>query len=106
VLGRPRAGPARAERPEGGRARPPAAAAAGSAGGRGRIGGGRPALRGAGAGAAAPPGSTWRDRPAVDRGDGIWLAGDRAAAPGILSEVACASAIAAARGVLEKVLGA
>ncbi len=43
------------------------------------------------------PGTSWRDRPAVDRGDGVFLAGDMAAAPGLLSEVAWASAVEAAR---------
>ena len=33
-------------------------------------------------GALDLPGSTWRDRPAVDRGDGVFLAGDMVAAPG------------------------
>jgi phytoene dehydrogenase-like protein len=47
------------------------------------------------------PGRTWRDRPAVDRGDGIFLAGDMVAAPGLLSEVAWASAVEAARLALE-----
>lgn len=37
------------------------------------------------------PGKTWRDRPAVDRGDGVFLAGDMVAAPGLLSEVSWAS---------------
>ncbi len=37
------------------------------------------------------PGKTWRDRPAVDRGDGVFLAGDMVAAPGLLSEVAWGS---------------
>lgn len=46
-------------------------------------------------GALDPPGSTWRDRPAVNRGDGVFLAGDMVAAPGLLSEVAWASAIEA-----------
>jgi hypothetical protein len=41
------------------------------------------------------PGQTWRDRPAVDRGGGIYLAGDMVAAPGLLSEVAWASAVEA-----------
>jgi phytoene dehydrogenase-like protein len=58
-----------------------------------------------GAGAADPPGASWRDRPAIDRGNACWLAGDRVAAPGVLSEVSFASARAAARGVLEKALG-
>jgi phytoene dehydrogenase-like protein len=47
-------------------------------------------------GALDPPGKTWRDRPAIDRGDGIYLAGDMVAAPGCLSEIAWASAIEAA----------
>jgi phytoene dehydrogenase-like protein len=46
------------------------------------------------------PGATWRDRPAIDRGTGVFLAGDMVAAPGLLSEVACASGIEAARGAL------
>ncbi len=58
-----------------------------------------------GAGAADPPGAGWRDRPAIDRGSARWLAGDRVAAPGVLSEVSFASARAAARAVLEKALG-
>jgi phytoene dehydrogenase-like protein len=37
------------------------------------------------------PGKTWHDRPVVDRGDGVFLAGDMVAAPGLLSEVAWAS---------------
>jgi NAD(P)-binding Rossmann-like domain len=48
-------------------------------------------------GALDPPGTTWRDRPAVDRGDGVFLAGDMVAAPGLLSEVSFASGIEAAR---------
>ena len=43
------------------------------------------------------PGQTWRDRPAVDRGDGVFLAGDMVAAPGCLSEIAWASAVEASR---------
>jgi hypothetical protein len=46
-------------------------------------------------GALDPPGKTWRDRPAVDRGDGVFLVGDMVAAPGCLSEIAWASAIEA-----------
>ena len=38
-------------------------------------------------GALDMPGTTWRDRPAVDRGDGVFLAGDMVAAPGLLAEV-------------------
>lgn len=43
------------------------------------------------------PGKTWRDRPAVDRGDGVFLAGDMVAAPGLLSEVSWASGAEAGR---------
>jgi phytoene dehydrogenase-like protein len=51
-------------------------------------------------GALDPPGKTWRDRPAIDRGDGTFLAGDMVAAPGCLSEIAWASGVEAARGAL------
>jgi len=44
-----------------------------------------------------PPGKSWRDRPAIDRGEGVFLAGDMVAAPGLLSEVSVASGIEAAR---------
>jgi phytoene dehydrogenase-like protein len=47
-------------------------------------------------GALDPPGKTWRDRPSIDRGGGVFLAGDMAAAPGCLSEIAWASAMRAA----------
>ena len=47
-------------------------------------------------GALDLPGTTWRDRPAVDRGDGVYLVGDQVAAPGLLSEVTLASARQAA----------
>ncbi|HEY1322945.1 MAG TPA: FAD-dependent oxidoreductase [Streptosporangiaceae bacterium] len=46
-------------------------------------------------GALDLPGTSWRDRPAVDRGDGVCLAGDMVAAPGLLSEVSHHSAVAA-----------
>jgi phytoene dehydrogenase-like protein len=46
-------------------------------------------------GALDPPGRSWRDRPAIDRGDGVYLAGDMVAAPGCLSEIAWASAVEA-----------
>lgn len=46
------------------------------------------------------PETTWRDRPQVDRGGGVFLAGDATAAPGLLSEVAWASGQEAARGAL------
>jgi phytoene dehydrogenase-like protein len=48
-------------------------------------------------GALDLPGTTWRDRPAIDRGGGVYLVGDCVAAPGLLSEVAMNSAIEAAR---------
>ncbi|GAA0983970.1 FAD-dependent oxidoreductase [Nocardiopsis tropica] len=46
-------------------------------------------------GALDLPGHTWRDRPAIDRGNGVYLAGDSVAAPGLLGEVAFTSAVAA-----------
>jgi hypothetical protein len=46
------------------------------------------------------PGASWRDRPAIDRGDGVFLAGDMVAAPGLLSEVAWASGVEAALGAV------
>jgi len=52
-------------------------------------------------GALDPPGSTWRDRPAVDRGDGVFLAGDMVAAPGLLAEVSWASGVEAGRLALD-----
>lgn len=48
-------------------------------------------------GAVDYPGRTWRDRPAVDRGGGVYLVGDRVAAPGLLSEVSWASGVWAGR---------
>ncbi|HMJ79253.1 MAG TPA: hypothetical protein VK507_24925, partial [Iamia sp.] len=48
-------------------------------------------------GAVDLPGTTWRDRPAIARGDGLWLAGDWVAAPGHLAEVAGTSAVSATR---------
>lgn len=51
------------------------------------------------------PGQTWRDRPAVDRGDGVFLAGDMVAAPGLLSEVAWASGVEAGALALSAVGG-
>jgi hypothetical protein len=46
-------------------------------------------------GALDMPGTTWRDRPAVDRGDSVFLAGDMVAADGLLAEVSWASALEA-----------
>lgn len=48
-------------------------------------------------GALDLPGLTWRDRPAVDRGDGVFLAGDMVAAPGMRGEISVASALRAMR---------
>ena len=48
-------------------------------------------------GALDLPGYTWRDRPAVDRGDGVLLVGDLVAAPGFRAEVSINSALHAAR---------
>ncbi|MFD9241902.1 FAD-dependent oxidoreductase, partial [Streptomyces sp. NPDC059556] len=60
-------------------------------------------------GARAGPAPRGRDRPAVDRGDGVYLVGDQVAAPGVLSEVSFTSAVEAVslalrsdRGVLRK----
>ncbi len=52
-------------------------------------------------GALDLPGTTWRERPAIDRGDGVFLCGDQVAAPGCLAEVAFASAIDAAQLAVE-----
>ncbi|MFE7316140.1 FAD-dependent oxidoreductase [Streptomyces sp. NPDC057555] len=46
-------------------------------------------------GAVDLPGTSWRDRPAIDRGDGVYLAGDQVAAPGVLGEVSFTSALEA-----------
>ncbi|MFE0705237.1 NAD(P)-binding protein [Streptomyces sp. NPDC058872] len=46
-------------------------------------------------GAVDLPGTSWRDRPAVDRGDGTYLVGDQVAAPGVLAEVSFTSAVEA-----------
>ncbi|WP_329337722.1 NAD(P)-binding protein [Streptomyces sp. NBC_00663] len=46
-------------------------------------------------GAVDLPSTSWRDRPAIDRGDGVYLAGDQVAAPGVLSEVSFNSALTA-----------
>ncbi|MFI6521312.1 FAD-dependent oxidoreductase [Spirillospora sp. NPDC050679] len=47
-------------------------------------------------GALDLPGRTWRDRPAIDRGDGVYLAGDMVAAPGMRGEISVNSAVRAA----------
>jgi phytoene dehydrogenase-like protein len=51
-------------------------------------------------GALDLPGRTWSDRPAIDRGDGVLLAGDMVAAPGMLGEVAAVSGRQAAEHAL------
>lgn len=61
----------------------------------------RTAVADARSGALDLPGQTWRDRPAVDRGDGVYLAGDQVAAPGLLSEVSFNSALTAAAGSVD-----
>lgn len=53
-------------------------------------------------GALDLPGTTWRERPAIDRGEGVFLCGDQVAADGCLSEVSFASAIEAATGALKR----
>ncbi|MEV4252411.1 FAD-dependent oxidoreductase [Spirillospora sp. NPDC049652] len=47
-------------------------------------------------GALDLPGQTWRDRPAIDRGEGVYLVGDMVAAPGMRGEIAINSAVTAA----------
>lgn len=47
------------------------------------------------------PGKSWRDRPVIDRGDNVFLAGDMVAAPGLLSEVSWASAVEASSLALQ-----
>ncbi len=48
-------------------------------------------------GALDLPGTSWEDRPAIDRGDGVFLCGDSVAAPGLLSDPGVTSALEAAR---------
>ncbi len=54
-------------------------------------------------GALDMPGMSWRERPAIDRGHGVFLAGDTVAAPGMLAEVSWASAVEAGRLALQAV---
>ncbi|WP_216212587.1 NAD(P)/FAD-dependent oxidoreductase [Amycolatopsis aidingensis] len=51
-------------------------------------------------GALDLPGFTWRDRPAVERGDDVFLAGDMVAAPGMRGEISMNSALRAAEGAV------
>lgn len=46
-------------------------------------------------GALDLPGLTWRDRPAIERGDGVFLAGDMVAAPGMRGEISLFSGVRA-----------
>jgi hypothetical protein len=46
-------------------------------------------------GAVDLPGTSWRDRPAIERAAGVYLAGDQVAAPGVLAEVSFNSALTA-----------
>jgi phytoene dehydrogenase-like protein len=48
-------------------------------------------------GALDLPGTSWPDRHGIERGDGVFLAGDMVAAPGLLSEVSFNSAVTSAR---------
>lgn len=52
-------------------------------------------------GALDLPGQTWRDRPAIARGNGIFLAGDMVAAPGMRGEIAMNSAMVAAQAAIQ-----
>lgn len=63
---------------------------------RSRVGWSRDQLAHHRTGALDLPGLTWRDRPAIDRGHGRFLAGDMVAAPGMLAEVSITSALRAA----------
>jgi len=56
-------------------------------------------------GAVDLPSRSWKDRPAIDRGDGVFLVGDMVAAPGLLSEVSFISASEAARLAMRWVEG-
>lgn len=52
-------------------------------------------------GALDMPGTTWRDRPAIERGEGVFLCGDQVAADGCLAEVSFASGIDAGTRAVE-----
>lgn len=52
-------------------------------------------------GAVDLPGRTWRDRPQIDQGSRVFLAGDWVAAPGLLSEPAFSSAVTAAEKAVD-----
>jgi phytoene dehydrogenase-like protein len=69
---------------------------------RGRVNWRRRQVMDGRSGALDLPGTSWRERPAIDRGDGVFLCGDQVAAPGCLSEVSIASAIQAGELALER----
>jgi hypothetical protein len=52
-------------------------------------------------GALDLPGTSWRDRPAIERGEGVFLCGDQVAADGCLAEVSFASGIDAGTRAVE-----
>ena len=70
---------------------------------RDRVGWRRQAKIDGESGAVDLPGTSWRDRPAIDRGDGVYLVGDMTAAPGLLAEVTHASALTAVAGLRDRV---
>jgi hypothetical protein len=53
-------------------------------------------------GAVDRPGTSWRDRPAIDRGGDVYLVGDMVAAPGLLAEVTHTAALAAVQAADDK----
>jgi phytoene dehydrogenase-like protein len=55
-------------------------------------------------GAVDLPGTTWRDRPAISRGNGLAIATDQSAAPGLLAEAAITAAQLAVEQFGETVL--
>lgn len=63
----------------------------------------RRALLAGRSGALDYPGTSWRDRPAIDQGNDVFLCGDSVAAPSLLSEVSWSSAVTAAEGALRAV---
>ena len=48
------------------------------------------------------PGTSWRDRPAIDRGDDVYLVGDMVAAPGLLAEVSHTAALTAVASINDR----
>ena len=50
-------------------------------------------------GAVDFPGTSWRDRPAIDRGGDVYLVGDMVAAPGLLGEVSHSAALTAVHAI-------